>query len=153
MQKVVIKLLRIKVYYCWSLANAVSPSRCSRSWYLLNKVFHKSITWITTLMVIKGLSWPMRMYEININNITCSYIILPCQTTKMSCIHRPHKLMDRISTYDSSSLVGLGLNGDYSVWRVQCPHLHTILQSQDFNTDHALLTNSKKLNRHHFILT
>ena len=27
----------------------------------------------------------------------------------MSCIHRSHKLMDRISTYDSSSLVSLGL--------------------------------------------
>ena len=39
-----------KIAMCESeVANAGSPTRCSRSWYLLNnKVYHKSITWITT---------------------------------------------------------------------------------------------------------
>ena len=58
----------------------------------------------------------------------------------MSCIHRSSKVMDWISTYDSSSLVSVGpiceddngLNGDYSVWQVQCPHFHIISQSPDF---------------------
>ena len=89
MQKVVIKSLCIKVYYCWSLANAGFPSRCSRSSYLLNNVFHKNMTWITTLILTKCFSWSMRIH-------------------KTSCIHRSHKLMDWISTYDLSSLVSLG---------------------------------------------
>ena len=71
--QVVIKLLCIKVY-CYSLANAGSPSRYSESWFLLNKIFHNNITWITTLILIKSLSWLAMMHEINIDNVTCSYI-------------------------------------------------------------------------------
>ena len=110
MQKVVIKLLCIKVYYCWSLANVESPSWCSRSWYLLSKVFQKNITWITAWILIKGLSWPMSMHEINIKNFICSYI-------------NETKLMDWILTYDSSLLVrGLPIDGDDNgtKWRLLC---------------------------------
>ena len=52
----------------------------------------------------------------------------------MSCIHRPHKLIDRISTYDSSSLVSLEpVREDGNGTKcVTGPLLHMISQSQDF---------------------
>ena len=81
------KISIIKAYYCWSLANAGSPSSCSRSWYLLNKVFRKNITSITTLMLIKDFSWPMKMHEIDINNMSWSYSPYKFQKTWLTSLH------------------------------------------------------------------
>ena len=51
----------------------------------------------------------------------------------MSFIHRSHKLMDWISTYDSSSLVSLGpIHEDDNGTKWWLLHLHIISQSQDF---------------------
>ena len=93
-------------------------------------------------MLIKGLSWPMRMYEININKITCSYINwtnhanLPKWVVYAGHISWSteylHMIHLRFFPQDQFARMTMELNGDYSEWRVQCPHLHIISQSQDF---------------------
>ena len=150
-----IKLLCIKGYYCWSLTNAGSPSRCSRSWYLLNRVFHKNITWNTTFMLIKGLSWPMRMHEININSITCSYINQTNHANSPKWVVYTGHISSRTEYQHMIQFtrITLELNDDYSFWQLQCPHLHIISQSQDSQHWSFSPYKFQKLDRHHFILT
>ena len=129
------------------MANAGSPSRCSRTWRLLNNVFHKNITWITTLMLIKGISWSMRIHEINIIKITCSYINQTNHANPQKRVaytghtswwtEYHHMIHLCLLAEDQFARMTMELNGDYSVWQVQCPHLHIISQSQIFNTDYA----------------
>ena len=45
------------------------------------------------------------------------------------------------------------LYGDYSVWQYSVPTFISFLNLKIFNTDHALPTDSKNFDRHHFILT
>ena len=108
----------------------------------MKNVFHKNITWITTVMLISGLSWPMKMHEINVNNITCSYInwINHANPTKR-VVHTgliswwteyQHIIHLRLLVYDKFARKTMEPNGDYSVWHVQCPHLHIISRSQYF---------------------
>ena len=87
--------------------------------------FHKSITWITTLMLIKGLSWPMWMHEINMNNITCSYINETDHDNLPKWVvytgHRSwwteyeHMIHLRLLAKDQFARMTMELNGDYSV--------------------------------------
>ena len=124
------------------MANAGSPSRCSRTWRLLNNVFHKNITWITTLMLIKGISWSMRIHEINIIKITCSYINQTNHANPQKRVaytghtswwtEYHHMIHLCLLAEDQFARMTMELNGDYSVWQVQCPHLHIISQPQDF---------------------
>ena len=93
-------------------------------------------------MLIKVLSWPMTMHEININNITCSYTNytnhdnLPKRvvyTGHISWLTKyQHMIYLCLLAYDQLVRMTMGPNGDYFVWQVKCPHLHIISQSQDF---------------------
>ena len=104
-------MLCIKVYYCWCLANVQYPGRCSRSWYLLNKVLHKNITWITTMMLIKSLSWPMMMHKSILITSTAAISTKITMPTHQNELHTQVTWMnmDWTSTYDSSFLVSLWL--------------------------------------------
>ena len=88
--------------------NPGSPSQCSRSCYLLNNVHHKKINHANP---------PKRVpYTVHIGWWTAYQ----------------HMIHFRLLAYEQFARMTMEPNVNYSVWQVQCLHLHIIFPSKDF---------------------
>ena len=159
------------------LENTGSPSRFSRSWYILNNVFHRMITWITTVILIKVFcgQWrwiksilitspaaisteltmptlPKRVvYTVHLSWLTdISYFI---KRRKIETVNIniwfifTYQLMTNSQGWQWNKMVTTPYD------RYSVPTFISFFNLKILNTGHAFVTNLKKRDRDHFILT